>query len=88
MNKPNEKISFAYTSEFGETTELSYSSETDYDMGIMFIARAVNLFLKALTYDMGKDYVFLESITEEEYEELTDYLEEIRAEKTEEDEVD
>ena len=85
MEKNPEKITFNYTDEFGQETTLTYETEMDYDNSHMFLARAMNLFMKAITYQMEKDYVFLESVDEEEYEELALYLQSIRNEEADAD---
>ena len=48
--------------------------ETDLDV----IGRQFNVFLKQCGYSRENDYIFMEDITEEEYDELADFLNNLR----------
>lgn len=49
-------------------------NETDIDV----IGEQLNVFLKQCGYNRGNDYIFMESLTEDEYYKLADYLDELR----------
>ena len=77
---------FKYKDQFGNEYEMKNTVEINYDFGdseILSLAKALNLFLKQCGYPYNKDMVFLESITEEEFEELADFLSELREKETE-----
>lgn len=75
-------IRLYFRNEFGSEYEISETANTYHDLGmdtISAFARAINLFLRHIGYSgYDKDMVFLESITEDEYEMLQDYLFELR----------
>lgn len=57
------------------------SFEVFYDMGettLSEIGRQLNSFLRQCTFHCPNDYIFMESITEEEYDALTSFLEDYR----------
>ena len=77
---------FKYKDEVGNEYEMKNTVEINYDFGdseILSLARALNLFLRQCGYFYNKDMVFLESITEEEFEKLADFLCEIREKENE-----
>lgn len=72
---------FKYKDETGNEYEMKNTTKVHYDLGdseILSLARALNLFMKQCGYFYNKDMVFLESVTEEEFEELADFLSELR----------
>lgn len=75
-------IRLYFRNEFGSEYEISQTANTYPDLGedeISILARTINLFLRHIGYTgFDKDMVLLESITEEEYEMLQDYLFELR----------
>lgn len=82
-----ETIRLYYRNEFGSEFEMGQTAETYSELGedtIREFSRIINLFLKHIGYvSYDKDMVFLESVTEEEYEDLLWYLDELRQNKTE-----
>lgn len=80
-------IRLYFRNEFGSEYEISETANTYPDLGmdtISAFARVINLFLRHIGYSRyDKDMVFLESITEDEYEMLQDYLFEFRNSTTE-----
>ena len=82
-----ETIRLYYRNEFGSEFEMSQTAETYSELGediIREFSRIINLFLKHIGYvSYDKDMVFLESVTEEEYEDLLWYLDDLRQNKTE-----
>lgn len=77
-----ETIRLYYRNEFGSEYEMSRTAETYSEYGadtISTFARMINLFLKQVGYvGYDKDMVFLESVTEDEYEMLLGYLQDMR----------
>ena len=75
-------IKLYFRNEFGSEYEISQTANTYPDLGedeISILARTINLFLRHIGYPVfDKDMVFLESITEDEYDMLQDYLFELR----------
>lgn len=71
-------INCSFSSE--SCVELMEDFETDYS----FIGRQLNTFLKQCGYVREGEYVLLDSLTEYEYDRLTDYLAEIRGNKKDE----
>lgn len=82
-----EMIKLYYRNEFGGEYEISEIRHMQPDFGdstIMAFAKTINLFLRHIGYpSYSKEYVFLESVTEDEYELLQDYLFAIRGDKEE-----
>lgn len=80
-------IKLYFRNEFGSEYEISKTANTYPDYGddeISMLARTINLFLRHIGYEcFDKDMVLLESITEEEYDMLQDYLFELRNGATE-----
>lgn len=79
-----EAIKLYYRNEFGGEFEISETRLMYPDMGddtIMAFAKTINLFMRHIGYSFDKDYVFMESVTEDEYEQLQWYLNELRSEK-------
>ena len=74
-------ISFNFENEFGDkfsatTTSEIFSELGDTDVG--FIGEQLNIFLKQCGYVRKNNFIFMEDITEEEYDALADYLTELR----------
>lgn len=80
------KIGFTY-----EDTDIhcSFSSEScveimeDFETDYSFIGRQMNMFLKQCGYFREGEYILMDSLTEEEYDILSDYLAKIRETKKE-----
>lgn len=75
------KIGFQFTDENGNEYSSTSSFEVFYDMGettLSEIGRQLNSFLRQCTFHCPNDYIFMESITEEEYDALTSFLEDYR----------
>lgn len=81
-NDTREMIKLYYRNEFGSEYEISEVRHMQPDFGdstIMAFAKTVNLFLRHIGYpSYSKEYVFLESVTADEYDLLQDYLFAIR----------
>lgn len=62
---------------YATTTEEVFNSlgETDVDV----IGRQLNVFLKQCGYVRKYDNIFMEDVSDEEYDALADYLEELRS---------
>ncbi len=82
-----ETIRLYYRNEFGSEFEMSQTAETYSSIGedtIREFSKIINLFLKHIGYvSYDKDLVFLESVTDEEYEDLLWYLDDLRQNKAE-----
>jgi len=61
--------------------EIMYGFETDYS----FMGKQFNTFLRQCGYFRRGDYMLMASLTEEEYDLLTDYLTELREREEEPD---
>lgn len=79
-----EIIRLYYRNEFDGEYEISRTADTCSEFGfdtISVFAQTINLFLRHIGYpSFDKDTVFLESVTEDEYEMLHDYLQDMRGE--------
>lgn len=82
-----ETIKLYYKNEFGSEYEISQTAETYSELGedtIRAFAKIINLFLRHVGYvSFDRDLVFLESVTDEEYEDLLWYLGDLRRNKAE-----
>ncbi len=79
-------IGFSYENGFGNKFSATTTSTVFYDLGeteINFIGEQLNNFLRQCTYVRKNDHIFMEDVTEEECEALSDYLEELRKPKGE-----
>lgn len=77
-------IGFHLVDEFNNRYSQESSVEVFTDLGetdLDVIGKQLNIFLKQCGYVRYNDNVFMEDITDEEYEALADYLEELREEK-------
>lgn len=79
-------IKFEFTNEFGD----HYSQESKLtvfsDLGekeIDCIGEQLNIFLKQIGYIRKNDLIFMEDVTDEEYEALSDFLDDYRADNKE-----
>lgn len=80
-------ISFHYENEFGDKFSATSSAETFSSLGetdVDFIGEQLNNFLRQCGYIRNNNYIFMEDITEEEYEILAEYLDDIRQSKKQE----
>ena len=76
-------IGFHLESEFGDKFSSQSALEVFTELGetdLNVIGRQLNSFLKQCGYARNNDNIFMEDITEEEYQALADYLEELREE--------
>lgn len=77
-----ECLKLYYRNEYGSEYEISKTAEPFPDFGedtMMMFAQVINLFLKHIGFlAFDKDYVVLESVTQEEYDAIVDYLYELR----------
>ena len=74
-------IGFSLEDEFGNKYSATTSSEVLVDLDytdIDFIGEQLNIFLKQCGYSRKNDFIFMDSVTEEEYDALSDYLNELR----------
>lgn len=77
-------IGFQLENEFGELFTQSSTVEVFRDLGdtdISVIGEQLNCFLKQCGYVRRNDNIFMEDVTDEEYDALADYLEELREDK-------
>ena len=77
-------IGFHLVDEFNNRYSQESSVEVFTDLGetdLDVIGKQLNIFLKQCGYVRYNDNVFMEDITDEEYEALADYLKELREEK-------
>lgn len=83
-NDNNLTIGFYLENEFKNSYSQKSSVEVFYDLGeteLDVIGKQFNIFLKQCGYVRHNDNIFMEDITDEEYEALTDFLGELREEK-------
>lgn len=74
-------IGFHCENEFGDKFSATSTSEVFTDLGesdVNFIGEQLNNFLRQCGYYRKHDLIFMEDITEEEYEALESYLDELR----------
>lgn len=74
-------IGFSLEDDFGNKYSATTSSEVLVDLGYTdmdFIGEQLNIFLKQCGYSRKNDFIFMESVTEEEYDALSDYLKKFR----------
>ncbi len=85
MDKDNTlTIGFHLVNEFNNSFSLKSSVEVFYDIGeteLDVIGKQFNIFLKQCGYARHNDNIFMEDITDEEYEALADFLGKLREEK-------
>lgn len=81
------RIEMRYTDEYGNTTSLDKETTVYPDLGnseIDEMERFINYFLRGVGYpSFNKDKIILESVTEDEYEEIVDYLWDMRHKESE-----
>lgn len=81
------RIEMRYTDEYGNTTSLDKETTLYPDLGndeIDEMERFINYFLRGVGYpSFNKDKIILESVTEDEYEEIVDYLWDMRHKESE-----
>lgn len=80
----NNKLTVGFTleNEFGDKFSMSSTAEVFTDLGetdVMFLGDQFNIFLKQCGYYRKNDHILMEDVTEEEYDALIEYLEELRA---------
>lgn len=84
MDDKKFRIKFELTDEFGNDYINESRVDVHYDCGereLDVIGEQLNVFLKQCGYVRKNDYIFMEDITEEEYEALAVYLDELRSGK-------
>lgn len=77
-------IGFQLENELGELYTQGSTVEVFRDIGdtdITVIGEQLNCFLRQCGYARRNDYIFMEDVTDEEYDALADYLEELRGDK-------
>ncbi len=77
-------IGFHLVNEFNDRFSQESSVEVFHDLGeteLDVIGKQFNIFLKQCGYVRYNDNIFMEDITDEEYEALADFLDELREEK-------
>lgn len=77
-------IGFNYENEFGDRYSATSTSEVFRSLGeteIDFIGEQLNHFLRQCGYFRKNNIIFMEDVTEEEYEALADCLNELRRSK-------
>lgn len=70
-------IGFNFENEFGDKFSATTTAQVFNDLGetdIDFIGDQLNIFLKQCGYARKNDHIFMEDLTEEEYDALLDYL--------------
>lgn len=83
---PMIRYRFEFTNEYGDEYSLENKVTLLRDVGDseeLELARAINLFMKQIGYSYDKDMIFLESVTEDEFDYLADCLFDYRAGKVE-----
>ena len=71
------RIRFELTDEYGNNFVSESTTEVFTDQGdsdVTVIGDQLNVFLKQCGYYRKNDHIFMEDITEEEYDKLTEYL--------------
>lgn len=74
-------VGFSFTDEFGNKYNAESMAEIFHDLGeteVDFIGKQMNVFLRQCGYIRKNDNIFMEDITDEEYEALADYLYQLR----------
>lgn len=77
-------LGFNLTNEFGYEYSMKSKKEVTsdiYENDLDFFGENFNLFLKQCGYYRKNDYIFMEDVTEDEYEALSGYLRELRSSK-------
>lgn len=75
------RIRFELTDESGNNYVSESTTEVFTNFGktdISVIGEQLNVFLKQCGYNRKNDHILMESLTEEEYYKLADYLDELR----------
>lgn len=82
MNEPKIKIGFSYEDEFGNTYEASSKVEVFESLGetdLYVIGEQLNIFLRQIGFVRQNDNILMEDITDDEFELLSNYLDELRS---------
>ncbi len=86
QNENKVTVGFTFTNEFGDHYSQESKFEVFLDMGeneIDRIGEQLNVFLKQIGYIRKNDLIFMEDVTPEEFEALSDFLDDYRADKGE-----
>lgn len=86
QNEDKITIKFEFSNEFGDHYSQESKFEVFSDMGeteIDRIGEQLNVFLKQIGYIRKNDLIFMEDVTPEEFEALSDFLDDYRADKSE-----
>lgn len=86
QNEDKITIKFELTNEFGDHYSQESRFEVFTDLGeneIDRIGEQLNVFLKQVGYIRKNDLIFMEDVTPEEFEALSDFLDDYRADKGE-----
>ena len=84
MKNKKLRIKFELTDKFGNDYINESQVDVYYNHGereIDVIGEQLNVFLKQCGYVRSNDYIFMEDITEDEYDALASYLSELRSKK-------
>lgn len=75
MSENEMKLRFELTTGYGEHyVQESYFEVFEDESEVDCIGEKLNVFLKQVSYVRDHDYIFMESVTEEERDALADYL--------------
>lgn len=77
-------IGFHLVNEVGDKFSSESTLEVFHDLGdtdLSVIGDQFNVFLKQCGYVRRNDHIFMEDITDEEYEAIADFLDDLREEK-------
>lgn len=86
QNENKVTVGFTFTDELGNHYSQESKFEVFSDMGeneIDLIGERLNVFLKQIGYIRKNDLIFMEDVTPDEFEALSDFLDDYRAEKDE-----
>lgn len=74
-------IGFEYTNEFGDRYEAkSTFMPCEEDSELQYMGDTFNNFLRQMGFVRHNDYIFMEDLTEDEADALTEYLKKLRGE--------
>ena len=81
MEDPKIKIGFSFEDEFGNSYEAASKVEVFESLGeteLSAIGERLNIFLKQIGFVRKNDNIFMEDLTDDEFEAISDYLHELR----------
>lgn len=79
-------IGFNFENEFGDRFSATTTSQVfnDFEKDVDFIGDQLNVFLKQCGYSRKNNHIFMEDITEDEYDAISDFLQDLRESKQKE----